>query len=53
MRACASLMSRRNAAASAQAEVLIRAICDLRDKMIGQMNWLEKHDSCGRGIGSW
>lgn len=30
---------------TAQAEMLIRAICDVRDKMISQMNWLENHDS--------
>ena len=30
---------------AAQAEVLIRAILEVRDKMINQMNWLEKHDS--------
>ncbi|MGA9490611.1 MAG: hypothetical protein WBV80_10240 [Mycobacterium sp.] len=28
---------------AAQAEVLIHALCDLRDKMIGQMTRLEKH----------
>jgi hypothetical protein len=28
-----------------QAEALIRALCDLRDKMIGQVNWLERHGS--------
>jgi hypothetical protein len=28
---------------AAQAEVLIRALCELRDKMIGQMARLEKH----------
>jgi len=27
----------------AQAEALVRALCDLRDKMIGQVNWLERH----------
>lgn len=30
---------------AAQAEVLIGALSDVRDKAIGQMNWLEKHDS--------
>jgi hypothetical protein len=30
---------------AAQAEVLVRALCDLRDKMIGQMSVLEKHGS--------
>lgn len=30
---------------TAQAEVLVRALCDLRDKMISQMTWLEKHDA--------
>lgn len=30
---------------AAQAEVLIRALCVLRDKMIGQVNWLEKYGS--------
>ena len=30
---------------AAQAEVLIQALCDLRDKMITQMRWLEKHNS--------
>ena len=30
---------------AAQAELLIRALCDLRDKMISQMTWLEKHIS--------
>jgi hypothetical protein len=28
-----------------QAEVFVRALCDLRDKMISQMTWLEKHDA--------
>jgi hypothetical protein len=35
-------MSERDAA---QAEALIQALCDLRDKMIGQVNWLERHGS--------
>ena len=26
-----------------QAEVLVRALGDLRDKMISQVNWLERH----------
>jgi hypothetical protein len=30
---------------AAQAEVLIRALCELRDKMISQMTRLEKHGS--------
>jgi hypothetical protein len=30
---------------AAQAEALVRALCDLRDKMIGQVNWLERHGS--------
>ena len=30
---------------AAQAATLIRALCDLRNKMIGQMIWLEKHDA--------
>ena len=30
---------------AAQAEVLIRTLCDLRDTMMSQMNWLEKHGS--------
>ena len=30
---------------AAQAEVLIRALCDVRDNMLGQVSWLEKHDS--------
>jgi hypothetical protein len=30
---------------AAQAEALVRALCDLRDQMIGQMNWLERHGS--------
>jgi len=30
---------------AAQAEMLVRALCDLRDKMIGQVNWLERHGS--------
>jgi hypothetical protein len=30
---------------AAQAEALIRALCDLRAKMINQVNWLEKHGS--------
>jgi hypothetical protein len=30
---------------AAQAAVLVRALCDLRDKMIGQVVWLEKHGS--------
>jgi hypothetical protein len=30
---------------AAQAEVLIRALCDLRAKMINQVTWLEKHGS--------
>jgi hypothetical protein len=28
-----------------QAEVLVRALGDLRDKMISQVNWLERHGS--------
>jgi hypothetical protein len=27
---------------AAQAEALVRALCDLRGEMIGQVNWLEK-----------
>ncbi|HME78620.1 MAG TPA: hypothetical protein VKI00_24115 [Mycobacterium sp.] len=30
---------------AAQAVVLIRALRDLRDKMISQVNWLERHGS--------
>jgi hypothetical protein len=30
---------------AAQAAVLIRALSDVRDKMIGQVSWLEKHNS--------
>jgi hypothetical protein len=30
---------------AAQAEALVRALCDVRDTMIGQVNWLEKHGS--------
>jgi hypothetical protein len=30
---------------AAQAAQLIRALCDLRNKMISQLNWLEKHDA--------
>jgi hypothetical protein len=30
---------------AAQAEALVRALCDLQDKMIGQVNWLERHGS--------
>jgi hypothetical protein len=30
---------------AAQAAQLIRALCDVRDKMISQVNWLEKHDA--------
>ena len=30
---------------AAQAKLLIQALCDLRNKMISQMRWLEKHDS--------
>jgi hypothetical protein len=30
---------------AAQADQLIRALCDLRDKMINQTTWLEKHDA--------
>ena len=29
---------------AAQAAQLIRALCEVRDKMIKQMTWLEKHD---------
>jgi hypothetical protein len=29
---------------AAQAAQLIRALCELRDKMISQVTWLEKHD---------
>jgi hypothetical protein len=29
---------------AAQAAQLIRALCEVRDKMISQMTWLEKHD---------
>ena len=29
---------------AAQAAQLIRALCEVRDKMINQMTWLEKHD---------
>jgi hypothetical protein len=29
----------------AQAAVLIRALSDVRDKMISQITWLEKHDA--------
>lgn len=28
-----------------QAEVLVRALGDLRDKLISQVNWLERHGS--------
>jgi hypothetical protein len=28
---------------AAQAEVLVRALCDLEDKMIGQVNWPKRH----------
>jgi hypothetical protein len=28
---------------AAQAAALIQALCDVRDKMISQMTWLEKH----------
>jgi hypothetical protein len=28
---------------AAQAAQLIRALCDVRNKMISQLNWLEKH----------
>jgi hypothetical protein len=34
-------MSQRDAA---QAEILVWALCDVREKMISQMEWLEKHD---------
>jgi hypothetical protein len=30
---------------AAQADQLIRALCDERDKMTRQLSWLEKHDS--------
>jgi hypothetical protein len=30
---------------AAQAAQLIRALCDVRNKLIGQLNWLEKHDA--------
>jgi hypothetical protein len=30
---------------AAQAAVLIRALSDVRNKMISQVSWLEKHDS--------
>lgn len=30
---------------AAQAAVLIRALSDVRDKMISQVSWLEKHNS--------
>ena len=30
---------------AAQAEALVRALCDVRDKMISQVNWLEKQDA--------
>jgi len=30
---------------AAQAAVLIRALSDVRDEMISQVSWLEKHDS--------
>lgn len=30
---------------AAQAAVLIRALSDVRDKMVSQVSWLEKHDS--------
>ena len=30
---------------AAQAAALIPALSDVRDKMISQVNWLEKHDS--------
>jgi hypothetical protein len=30
---------------AAQAAVLIRALGEVRDKMIGPVSWLEKHDS--------
>jgi hypothetical protein len=29
---------------AAQATQLIRALCEVRDKMISQVTWLEKHD---------
>ena len=29
---------------AAQAAQLIRALCEVRDKLISQMTWLEKHD---------
>jgi hypothetical protein len=29
---------------AAQAAQLIRALCEVREKMISQMTWLEKHD---------
>jgi hypothetical protein len=30
---------------AAQAAQLIRALCEVRDKMISQVNWLEEHDA--------
>ncbi len=30
---------------AAQAAVLIRALSDVRDKIISQVSWLEKHNS--------
>jgi hypothetical protein len=30
---------------AAQAAQLIRALCEVRNKMISQVNWLEKHDA--------
>ena len=29
---------------AAQAEVLIRALCDVRNKMLQRLQWLEKHE---------
>jgi hypothetical protein len=37
---CVGVMGQRDAA---QAAVLIRALSDVRDKMISRMTWLEKH----------
>lgn len=31
---------------AAQAEMLIQALCHLRDKMINEVNWLENQESC-------
>ena len=33
---------------AAQAEVLIRALCDVRNKMLARLKWLEQHDGGSR-----